>query len=106
MTREPGSPRPSNLELLVAKVNTTVFTIKGGWTLGPVEGHGGRAATATECEVRLEIQGTRKAGYNLAMSPDGFFTADHWFKTKAQALESAEELFGLIESDWTEKSAC
>ncbi len=92
------------MESLSAKASTTVFPTKGGWTLGPVEGRGGRAAAGTECEVRLEIQGTRKAGYNLAVSPGGFFTADHWFKTKAEALESAEELFGVRESDWAEKS--
>jgi len=35
------------------------------------------------------------------MSPSGFFTADYWYETKREALDSAAELFGLEPSGWS-----
>jgi hypothetical protein len=35
------------------------------------------------------------------MSPEGFFSADYWYKTKEEAIESAEELFNVTRSEWT-----
>jgi hypothetical protein len=55
---------------------------------------------ATECEVLLEIQGTRKHGYHLIMAPQGFFTADHWFESKQEALDNAQELFDIPPDSW------
>lgn len=89
------------MESIVTKVNAHIFGSKNGWSLGPADAAEGHAAIATECEVLLEIQGTRRNGYNLVMAPTGFFTADSWFKTKQEALESAEELFGVRADEWT-----
>ena len=54
-----------------------------------------------ECIVELEIQGDDRNGYNLVMSPTGFFTADSWHQTKDDALLSALELFGVAQDEWT-----
>lgn len=88
------------MESIVAKVTADIFGSKNNWGLGPADDVGG-TLRATTCEVLLEIQGTRKHGYNLVMAPEGFFVADSWFKTKQEALESAEELFGVAIGDWT-----
>ena len=87
------------MESIVAKVTADIFGSKNNWGLGP--GDRGSAAMATRCEVLLEIQGTKKHGYHLVMAPGGFFTADSWFKTKQEALENAEELFGVAAESWT-----
>ena len=55
-----------------------------------------------ERAVRLAIQGSDEDGYHLVMSPEGLFTADYWYLTKAEALESARELFGAEPTDWEE----
>lgn len=89
------------MESIVAKVTADIFGSKNSWGLGPGDGARGSEAVATRCEVLLEIQGTKKHGYHLVMSPDGFFTADSWFKTKQEALENAEELFGVVGDNWT-----
>jgi hypothetical protein len=51
----------------------------------------------------LEIVGDNKNGYNLVMSPAGFFTADHWYESKDDALAAASELFGLARESWKVK---
>jgi hypothetical protein len=58
------------------------------------------AGGGMECVVRLEIQGNDAHGYNLIMSPAGFFSADYWYETFEDALASAEELFGVGRRDW------
>jgi hypothetical protein len=90
-----------DMESIVAKVNARVFGTRNAWSLDPAQGNGKSAEWATECQVRLEIQGGRKSGYNLVMAPEGFFAADHWYKTKQEALDSAEELFGIAAGDWS-----
>ena len=54
-----------------------------------------------ECTVELEIQGDDLDGYNLVMSPTGFFTADTWHQTKDDALLAALELFGVARDAWS-----
>jgi hypothetical protein len=88
------------MESIVAKVSARIVGSRNDWSLG-TDGFDGRAVKTTECEVLLEIQGTKRNGYNLVMAPKGFFTADSWFKTKQEALESAEELFGVAADGWT-----
>lgn len=93
------------MESIVATVRSEIFGSKNNWGLGPADDARGRSAIATECDVRLEIQGTRKQGYNLVMAPEGFFTADCWFKTKQEALECAQELFGVAADHWAPNPA-
>ncbi len=88
------------MESIVATVRAQIFGSKNGWSLG-AEAAGGRPVVATECDVLLEIQGTKKHGYHLVMAPQGFFTADHWFETQQEALENAQELFGVAPESWT-----
>ena len=85
------------MERLAASVRVRIWGSRNCWSLEPTPGAGG---ASEECEVALEIQGTRKSGYNLVMSPAGFFTADSWYETKAEALEDAQELFGVTVGEW------
>jgi hypothetical protein len=50
--------------------------------------------------VSLTIEGDERGGYHLVMSPEGCFTADTWHASKSDALESAEQLFGIPHSAW------
>lgn len=75
--------------------------ICGTATAWSVEPNAGAAADGVECTVDLEIQGDDQAGYHLVMSPEGFFTADHWYQTRAEALASAEALFDGAAHSWT-----
>ena len=61
----------------------------------------GLSGGSTESLIELEIQGDEINGYNLVMSPEGFFTADYWYETKEEAMESAEELFGVTRLEWS-----
>ena len=88
------------MKSIVATVNAKVFGTKNGWSLAPIEG---KERESTDCEVLLEIQGTKKNGFNLVISPAGFFAADSWHETKQEALESAEELFGVSAESWAPK---
>jgi hypothetical protein len=56
--------------------------------------------TSAVCQVALEIQGNDKRGYNLVMSPAGFFTADNWHESLPEAMESAQEMFGVGPEQW------
>jgi hypothetical protein len=56
----------------------------------------------TETLVNLEIQGSNRDGYNLVMSPDGFFTADYWYETLDEAFEAGFDLFSVSKEQWKE----
>ena len=60
-----------------------------------------RSEPVTECEVLLEIEGDDKTGYHLVISPEGFFTADYWYASRKEAMQSATKLFGVAESEWS-----
>lgn len=89
------------MESILATAQAKIFGTPGGWSLEP------SGDESRDCRVRLEIQGTDEDGYLLIMSPDGFFTADCWFQTRQEALESAEEEFGVLASSWVvQAEAC
>jgi len=93
------------MESILATAQAKIFGTPGGWSLEPSVDEG--SAVAIDCRVRLEIQGTDEDGYILIMSPDGFFTADCWFQTRQEALESAQEEFGVLASSWVvQAEAC
>lgn len=52
-------------------------------------------------EVALEIQGGPAHGYHLVMSPAGCFSADYWYESAAEAMQSAEEIFGVAPDQWS-----
>ena len=54
--------------------------------------------------VSLEIHGDDKNGYHLVMSPDGCFTADTWHATVDDALESANRVFGVPLTAWSQST--
>ena len=87
------------MDIIKASKTVTIWGTSNAWSLDPEPG---KSATGSESFTELEIQGDEKNGYNLVMSPEGFFTADYWFETKGEALESAEELFGVTKSEWTQ----
>lgn len=89
------------MERLVAVARVRVWGTENCWSLAPSPGV---ASANKECDVTLEIQGTPKDGYNLVMSPAGFFTADCWCKTKSDALDDARELFGIADDEWKDIS--
>lgn len=85
---------------LSAKKVVKIWGTVNAWSLAS---ESNASEPSTECETCLEIQGDDKNGYHLVMSPEGFFTADYWFKTKEEAIESAEELFGVTAREWSKK---
>jgi hypothetical protein len=79
----------------------TRIAISGGgkqWKVEPND----RQTTAID--VKLEIQGDDQNGYHLVMTPEGCFTADTWHKTRVEAVEEAERIFGVPESAWVRKA--
>jgi hypothetical protein len=80
------------------KAEVNIYGTQNCWSLDS-NGEG-----FTKAEVNLEIQGTTKSGYNLVMSPKGFFTADYWFSTLEEAYEDAEEMFGVKKEEWKKNS--
>lgn len=82
-----------------AKTKVRIWGTKNAWSLAPKSEMDNSGIL---CEVSLEIQGDQRNGYHLVMSPTGFFTADYWYETKNDALENAEELFGVDPNSWCE----
>ena len=87
---------------LVARTKSRVWGSKNAWSLTP---HRGFEGDGRECAVDLEIDGDDKSGYHLIMSPAGFFTADSWHETLADALAAAAEMFGVAPENWNAKQA-
>ena len=85
------------MDAITAKTNVKIWGTKNSWSLAPKPETDNSGIL---CEISLEIQGNQKHGYHLVMSPSGFFTADYWYETKKDALENAEELFGIGPDDW------
>ena len=85
---------------LVAHTRARVWGTKNHWSLAP---HPGLGRRGRDCEFDLQIQGDEKGGYNLVMSPAGFFTADEWYESKDDVLAVASELFGLDRESWKTK---
>lgn len=88
------------MKQLVANTRTRVWGTRNSWSLAPHKGAGGRG---TECNCTVVIEGDDRNGYNLVMSPVGFFASDQWYKTLQEALADADELFGIHPNAWTEK---
>ena len=89
-------------ESIFTRTTTEIWGTKNAWSLAPVTESNG---PGQKCEVELEIQGNEKEGFHLVMSPAGFFTADYWYETKREALDSARELFGTTESEWSKATS-
>lgn len=89
------------MEILFAKVeNVKISGRKNAWRiLSEDEVH----EKYYTCKLELEIQGRPKQGYNLVMSPEGFFTADCWYETKQEAFDDAKSMFGISEDQWTKE---
>jgi len=85
------------MEKIRATARAKVWGTSRAWSLAPNES---KEAPYTECMVNLVIQGTKKNGYHLIMSPEGYFAADNWYESKKDAFESAYELFGVTEGEW------
>lgn len=79
-----------------SQTKTQICGTKNAWTIESDEPNAPRIETLVE----LEIQGTERDGYNLVMSPDGYFTADYWYKTIEEAFEAGQELFSVAKKQW------
>jgi hypothetical protein len=87
---------------LVAHTRARIFGTTDSWSL---TAHPGSGPEGRDCSVRLEISGDARNGYHLAMSPEGFFTADSWYISQEEALASASELFKVAACAWKETAA-
>jgi len=86
------------MKIIRAKKTINVWGTSNAWSLEPSPQ---KIEPCTECVTELEIQGDDKNGYNLVMTPEGFFTADYWYMSLQEAMESAEELFGVSTAEWS-----
>jgi hypothetical protein len=86
---------------ITATTKAQIWGTRNAWSLSPNRGSN---APSQECDVALEIQGDDRNGYHLVMTPSGFFAADSWYQTKQEALEDAEELFGVCRDEWSNDS--
>ena len=84
------------MKQIKATTEATIWGTRNAWSLT----EGPEAVQSKRVTVEVEIQGSRKAGYNLVISPDGFFTADYWYPTFEDVLADALDLFGLEEADF------
>jgi hypothetical protein len=81
---------------LQTQTTVAIFGATNAWSLAPLSGdENGRV-----CAVDLQIVGNSKDGYHLVMHPDGFFAADSWHESEAQAIDCAQELLGVGEAAW------
>ncbi len=83
---------------IFATTNARIWGTAESWGISSIDGDD---QPVHECPVELEIQGDDRNGYNLLMSPAGYFAADSWHETKDAALLSALELFGVSGNDWS-----
>lgn len=83
---------------IYASTTTRIWGTRNAWSAART---GGPDQPNCECAVELEIQGDDRNGYNLVMSPTGFFTADSWHPTKQDALDAACEIFGVSQAEWS-----
>lgn len=90
------------MQSIFATTTASIFGSRNAWSLAPIEGF---SPYPSQCVVRLEIQGDKRNGYNLVMSPEGFFTADSWHPTQQDALDSAYDLFHVPQDAWSEQDA-
>ena len=82
--------------MLVVHARARIFGTANSWSLSARAGY----AEGRDCDARLEISGDVMNGYHLVITPEGFFTADSWYKTLDEALASASELFGVAAHNW------
>ncbi len=80
-------------------VKARVWGTHDAWRLCPFRSP---EEPSQDCEVELEIQGDDRSGYHLVMSPSGFFTADNWYETKQEALDTAHRVFGVGPDEWSD----
>ena len=82
---------------LVAFTETRVWGSTNCWSVAP----GQLPGDGRMCPVRLEIQGEGKSGFHLVMEPTGFFAADTWHATEAEAIAAAAALLGVATDAWS-----
>jgi hypothetical protein len=67
------------------------------WSLTP----GRLAGEGRVCRIRLQIQGDAGSGFHLVVEPMGFFAADSWHTTEAEAIAAARSRFGVGTEAWS-----
>lgn len=71
--------------------------LKGGWKIANADD---ASEYVKDLNIELSITGNKKDGYHLLIKPKGCSAADSHHKSLADAKENADDLFGIIESDW------
>jgi hypothetical protein len=59
------------------------------------------ASEVRTVNIELEVEGDDADGWLVVITPDGCFTADHWFASKAEAIGAAQDVFGAPADGWT-----
>jgi hypothetical protein len=85
-----------------ASASLRIRTLKGGWKFAE---DNDRSEYVAIRRVELRVQGNKKQGYHLIMTPDGLFTADTHHPDLQDALRAAEEAFGVSPDDWSKDVA-
>lgn len=88
------------MESIIAETVSKIVGTRNAWHLDEDQRREDHRRPVTECKVLLEIKGDEQNGYHLIITPEGFFTADHWYRTQQDAMSNAEELFGIVAKDW------
>jgi len=84
---------------IFAKTTARIWGTRNAWSAAQTAGPN---QPSCECSVELEMSGDERSGYNLVMSPSGFFSADSWHPTRHDALEAAFEIFGVDPKNWSD----
>lgn len=79
---------------LVTQVEAWIDGTSGAWRVAAPYTPGSRQVL-----VELEIQGEEDSCH-LIKAPDGFFAADDWYPSLAEALHGARDRFGVSEDSW------
>lgn len=82
---------------LVAFAETRIWGSTNGWSLSP----GRLPGDGRTCRVRLEIRGEEKSGFHLVTEPTGFFAADTWHESEAEAIAAAASMLGVPTDAWS-----
>lgn len=90
--------------MTVIKASVRVHICGGGDSWKMAEGSD-PTRHVMERRVLLEMQGDAHNGYHLVATPDGCLTADTWYATQREALETARELCGVDQDEWTDTQA-
>ncbi len=81
---------------LSVHITIRIWSIKENWSLDPPMN---RSVRSLECTIHLLIEGDGESGYHLVMCIADHHAVDTWHESQRDALELAEEMFGVRASE-------